>query len=183
MPSPGKHLYLIAIIPPSPIVEDIQVLKEYFSNHYFSRASLNSPPHITLHMPFEWSDAKEARLIDELLAFAIGKNPFSVSLHNYNCFKPRVIYIDVAVNHLLEELHNALHRHCKINLNLFNAKYRDLPFHPHVTLAFRDLKKEEFVKAWEEFNSKSYKASFLVDKITLLKHNGIRWEVFRDFRF
>lgn len=183
MPPPGKQLYLIAIIPPSPVLEEAQQLKEYFRDQYHSRASLNSPPHITLHMPFELKQAKEAKLIDELQAFSLGKSSFTLSLHNFSCFAPRVIYINVASSQQLTDFQHDLHRHCKVHLNLFHAQYQDLPFRPHITLAFRDLKKDQFNSAWEEFKEKKFSASFLVDKITLLKHNGNHWAVFRDFHF
>jgi 2'-5' RNA ligase len=182
MPPPGKQLYLIAIIPPSPILEETQLLKEYFRDHYHSKASLNSPPHITLHMPFEWSEAKEAKLIGELQAFSSIQNSFAISLQNFSCFAPRVIYINVTTSQPLNDMQTDLHRHFKIHLNLFNAQYQNLPFHPHITLAFRDLKKDQFTNAWEEFKGKKFSASFVVDTITLLKHNG-HWQVFQEFHF
>jgi 2'-5' RNA ligase len=134
-------------------------------------------------MPFEWKEAKEEKLLDELQAFSLAKSSFTISLQNFSCFAPRVIYINVTPSQQLTELQSELFRHCKIHLNLFNAQYQDLPFHPHITLAFRDLKKDQFAKAWEEFKEKKYSASFLVNKITLLKHNGNLWAVFRDFHF
>ncbi|MBK5277935.1 MAG: 2'-5' RNA ligase family protein, partial [Bacteroidia bacterium] len=68
-------------------------------------------------------------------------------------------------------------------LNIFNAQYKDMPFHPHLTLAFRDLKKPMFEKAWEEFKSKEYSESFAAKHFTLLKHNGKVWESLKDFEF
>jgi 2'-5' RNA ligase len=183
MPAPGTQLYFIALIPPSPVIEEVQLLKEYFRDRYHSKAALKSPPHITLHMPFEWKESKEEKLLDALRGFAAGKNKFTVSLQNFSCFEPRVIYIDVKHSDSLRDLQYDLHRFCKINLNLFNAQYRDLPFHPHLTLAFRDLKKEAFAQAWMEFREKKYSADFLTDSITLLKHTGIQWSPFHEFHF
>jgi 2'-5' RNA ligase len=56
-------LYFIAIIPPQPVFEETWQLKNHFKEHYQSKASLNSPPHITLHMPFEWKVEKEEMLV------------------------------------------------------------------------------------------------------------------------
>ena len=58
--------YFIAIIPPSPIYEEALRLKEYFRDTYNSKASLNSPPHLTLHMPFRMKERKEAELVEKL---------------------------------------------------------------------------------------------------------------------
>ena len=151
LPPPGTSLYFIALIPPIPFFEEAQALKEYFRDQYQSKASLNSPPHITLHMPFQWKEAKEEKLVKPLSEFSSGKKPFALSFNGFSCFAPRVIYIDIKPCKSLTVLQQELHRFCKIELNLFNAQYRDLPFHPHLTLAFRDLKKDQFPNAWQEF--------------------------------
>ena len=183
MPPPGTQLYFIALIPPSPIFEEALSLKEYLHDQYGCKAALNSPPHITLHMPFQWKEKKEGKLTEALEKFSIGKRTFQVSFRDFSCFAPKVIYIDVKPCELLDTLQHDLHRFCKTKLNLFNAQYRDLPFHPHVTLAFRDLKKDMFLRAWEEFQSKKFAGDFSVDKITLLKHDGKKWQRFREFGF
>jgi 2'-5' RNA ligase len=168
--------YFLAIIPPSPVYEEALEFKNYFKQRYNSKASLNSPPHITLHMPFRWKEEKEDELISQLSLFESGLKPFNLRLLNFNSFPPRVIYIDVVDNENLLSLQKKLLRFCKRELNLFNADYKDQPFHPHLTLAFRDLKKSMYAEAWEEFNSKPYTAEFIVDQFMLLKHNGRIWE-------
>jgi 2'-5' RNA ligase len=182
-PPPGSQLYFIALILPSPFLEEAQVLKEHFRDEYHSKASLNSLPHITLHMPFQWKERKEEKLVSALAAFSSGKNPFTISFNNFSCFAPKVIYIDITPSESLTSLQKELYRFCKTELNLFNAQYRDLPFHPHVTLAFRDLKKEEFANAWAEFQGQKFSGDFSVDRITLLKHDGKFWQAFHNFHF
>lgn len=174
--------YFLAIIPPSPVYEEALELKNYFKSNYNSKASLNSPPHITLHMPFRWREDKEAELIDTLNEFKSGLRPFELQLLNFDCFPPRVIFIDVAANEQLNALQKKLLRFCKKELNLFNADYKDQPFHPHLTLAFRDLKKSMFAEAWEEFSSKSFSANFSVEQFTLLKHNGKLWQAHAEIK-
>lgn len=183
LPPPGFELYFTAIIPPTPFLEEAQLLKEHFRDHYHCKASLNSPPHITLHMPFQWKATKVEKLVNTLTEFSSGKDVFQISFNNFSCFAPRVIYINITPSNSLTTLQHELHRYFKIELNVFNAQYRDMPFHPHLTLAFRDLKKEQFVKAWEEFREKKFSGGFPVNKITLLKHDGKRWQCFRDFHF
>jgi 2'-5' RNA ligase len=174
-------LYFIAVIPPEPVYNDALKLKHYFKEKYHSKASLNSPPHITLHMPFQWKEDKEAELVKTFQQFLPGIEPFLLHLSGFGAFPPRVLFIDVAKNEILETLHQELHRYCKKKLNVFNASYKDKGFHPHVTLAFRDLKKPMFVKAWEEFEHKDYSGEFKVDRFALLKHNGKIWEIFQEF--
>lgn len=178
---PGFKDYFIAIIPPSPIYEEANALKHYFSGEYHSRASLNSPPHITLHMPFEWKEEKEKLLVEKLNAFINGIEKTQVNIIGFDCFKPRVIFLNVEKTHALAKLQRELELFCRRSFQLFNAQYRDLPFHPHLTLAFRDLKKPAFEKAWGEFERKEFAASFLTERIALLKHNGKTWDVFTEF--
>jgi len=174
-------LYFIAIIPPAPVYDEALNLKHHFKEYYQSKASLNSPPHITLHMPFEWKEEKEPELVKTFHQFSPGIKPFTLRLQGFGAFPPRVLFIDVVKNNILEELHLKLHQYCKKNLNVFNANYKDKGFHPHLTLAFRDLKKPMFAKAWEEFEHKRYSGEFEVENFVLLKHNGKIWEIFQEF--
>jgi len=175
--------YFIALVPPSPVYDDALRLKNYFRDQYNSKASLNSPPHITMHMPFRWKETKEKELTESLKSFCLGRPTFKLQLLNFGAFAPRVIFIDVTPSEELAQLSKELQRFCKRDLNLFNASYKDLAFHPHMTLAFRDLKKPMFLKAWEEFQERKFAAVFNVDKLVLLKHNGKVWDEFRDFDF
>lgn len=183
MPPPGIALYFIAILPPTQIRNEIQLLKEYFRDTYQSKAALNSPPHITLHMPFQWKEAKEEKLLSTLKKFAAGKPEMEIQLNGFDCFAPRVIYVNVLESEPLRLFQSELHRFCKTELNLFNAQYRTLPFHPHITLAFRDLKKDSFEKAWAEFKEKEFSGSFTFNQFTLLKHDGKIWNPYYDLDF
>lgn len=174
--------YFIAIIPPQPVYDEAMALKNYFNDNYQSKASLNSPPHITLHMPFKWKEAKEPILVEKLSQFAAAQDLLEMELRNFNCFPPRVIYIDVVANKKLAILQKELHRFLKTELNIFNANYKELPFHPHLTLAFRDLKKQKFLEAWDKFKMKKFEAVFPVKEIALLKHDGKVWKVFKVFK-
>ena len=62
-------------------------------------------------------------------------------------------------------------------LKLDNANYKDRPFHPHITIAFRDLKKPMFYEAWEYFGGLKFNGRFSVEEVNLLKHEGGKWNV------
>jgi 2'-5' RNA ligase len=173
--------YFLAFVPPEPVYADALKLKHYFKEKYKSKAALNSPPHITLHMPFRWKLEKELQLVHQLNQYVKNLQPLKVCLDNFSSFPPRVIFINVEKSDALNLLQKNIQRFCKTELNLFNANYREEPFHPHLTLAFRDLKKENYKLAWEEFQNKEYKAEFIADKISLLKHDGKMWSIFKEF--
>lgn len=182
LPQLHSTQYFVSIVPSEPVFSEINELKQYMSDRFSSRAALRSPPHITLHMPFQWNPGKEERLFDSLKEFAAKKRSFHLTLNGFGCFAPRVIYVKVETNDDLNKIQSDMMDHARMDLNLFNANYRNRPFHPHATIAFRDLKKAAFHEAWEEFEKRKYSAVFSADSFSLLKHNGKRWDAYKEFR-
>lgn len=175
--------YFLAIIPPEPIYIETNQLKNHFKEKYASKAALNSPPHITLHMPFRWKEKKETLLIKKLSEYASTQTYFDLHLHNFRAFAPRVIYLDVVEAEALQIFQKKLERFCKVSFQLFNANRLNHAYHPHLTIAFRDLKKEQFELAWQEFKTINYQRSFQVKEIAILKHSGTTWEVLTSVCF
>lgn len=174
--------YFIAIIPPEPVLSEIEKVKLNISEKYNNKSSLRSPAHITLHMPFEMKEVKEENLIQKLSEFKFSKK-ISVELKNYSCFEPKVIFIDVMSNETLNILQKELVFHVKSNLNIFNQYEDKRAYHPHVTIAFRDLKKTDFYLANEEYKNKNFNAEFEVRSFFLLKHTGKVWLPLKEFSF
>ena len=183
MPKKQHPLFFIAIVPPSPLREIMVEYKEYFRDNYQSKASLNSPPHITLHMPFKYPEKKVESMLIDLEKVAVESAPFEIELNGFSAFKPRVIYADVSQNNELLDLQKRVVDVCRKKLKLDNANYKDRGFHPHITLAFRDLRKPSFMEAWKEFEHKELKGSFLVNSFVLLKHDGKKWQQFKTLHF
>ena len=180
---PSTSLYFLALVPDPFFQAEVLKIKEYIKDVYDSGHALRSPAHITLHMPFKWRDDRIGKLKSALKYFAAGKPRFMVALKNFNAFPPKVIFIQVENNQHLEELQKDLGRTAGEKLKLENSLYKQKGFHPHMTVAFRDLKPAAFKKAWEEFQFKELEHSFEVNSLVLLKHNGKMWEIFKEFRF
>lgn len=176
-----QGLYFIAIIPGEPVLYDAQNWKEYFARNYNSKASLNAPPHITLHMPFKCKLRKEHSLVEVLTSLAQQNLRFDLKVESFDAFPPRVIFLNVLQNETLTLLNHNIHQLMKTQFNIFNADYRNHPFNPHITLAFRDLKKDKFEDAWKEFRSKPYQEEFHIDQFWLLKHDGKKWNKLAAF--
>jgi len=174
--------FFLAVVLPSPFQEEVMQLKEYVKEHFESKAALRSPAHITLHMPFDWKDSKEELLLQTLQDFKFG-TPVNIELNNFGCFEPRVVYVDVTSNEHLSQLQKELVRHVKQNLGLMNEAENMRGFHPHATIAFRDLNKEKFRQAWAHFKDQTYKASFSTNSFHLLKHSPGKWEAYKEFIF
>ncbi|HXB40835.1 MAG TPA: RNA 2',3'-cyclic phosphodiesterase [Bacteroidia bacterium] len=178
----GIDKYFLAIVLPEPLQQEVMVLKEYVKEHFNSKAALRSPAHITLHMPFEWKSEKEETLIETLQKFKF-KETFQIELKNFSCFEPRVVYVDVIKNETLNQLQKELVKHVRLNLNLLNEAQNMRGFHPHATIAFRDLNKNRFNQAWEHFKHQTYNGAFTAGNLHLLKHSPGKWEVYREFPF
>lgn len=178
----AKNLYYIGLIPHFKLREEIKVIKEELMVHFNTKSALKSPAHITLQKPFKLIDSKEHFLIKTLKEFANQQNQFNIKLNGFGCFTPRVIFIDIT-NHkpilnIHSELKKVLFHELEFKENEISSK-----IHPHITIATRDLSKENFDKAWPVFEFREFKASFLVHSLFLLKHNGRFWDIYKEFPF
>ncbi|THU41006.1 RNA 2',3'-cyclic phosphodiesterase [Niastella caeni] len=173
-------LYFIAIVTPETINQQVLEWKNYMLQQFNCKVALKSPAHITLIPPFQMPDSAQQEMKDHLQSFAAGKESFSIQLKNFAAFKPRVIYVNVLPNDPLKELRTQLET-TLLKSRRFPVKKEDRPFHPHVTIANRDLTKEDFPQAWQHFQSIAYEATFTADAISLLRHNGKIWEIVASF--
>lgn len=174
--------FFIALIPPNYILEHVNQVMHYFADNYNSRGALRSPPHITLQPPFKWDEANITKLEQHLTNFASSRTLVPVTLNQYGAFPPRVIYIDVLNTPELIALQSDLITYMEsIGICDPNAKTR--PFVPHMTVAYRDLTKQNFKVAWQEFEHRQVNFEFGADNICLLLHDGQRWNVLSKFQF
>lgn len=176
-----RKRYFIAIIPPEPLFSEVENVKKELMMNYHTKAALRSPAHITLHMPFLWSEEKESRL-EKVLAQTTNYKPFRVELNGFGAFPPRTLYIQPEESEVLYRLQSEITRQTREKLNLFHAQHKN-GFQPHMTIAFRDLKKPDFYKAWEAYEEKSFKEAFDVEGFWLLKHTGKFWIAYKYFAF
>ena len=177
-----QALYFIAILPDAELSIEITELKKHVAENFYSKAALKLPPHITLFPPFKWDDKNEDIIVGSLNDFIIGKVPFTILLDGLGCFEPRVIFIKPNHSESLNKLRTDLLSFLKTSISLSDSQ-NERPFRPHITLASRDLQKEYFYKAWEEFRDKEFKRTFEVNSIALLKHNGKFWDILGAFPF
>lgn len=171
--------YFIAIVIPEPIFSEIEAVKQELYTTHGLKGALRSPAHITLHRPFEWKEEKEQELIRKISDFRF-QVPFPITLENFSFFEPRVIYANVNPNEKLYELHGQLTSFAKRELKLFNESEDKRGFHPHITVAFRDLKKPKFYELKPQFESKKLEGNFQYTGFSLLKLEK-KWEICAQF--
>lgn len=175
-----KELYFIALVPEEPVYSEIWHLKEEMRDRFETKAALRSPPHITLHMPFKWSANKEEALFNSMQAAADNTLRFYLSLKDFGAFEPRVIYVNVIDNEQLTALQKDVGKRAAQEWHIYQQP-DSRPFQPHMTIAFRDLKKPKFHEAWQEFSQRKYENEILITSLALLKHNGRTWDIYKSF--
>lgn len=178
-----NSLYFYAIIPPEKIQASVTEIKKDFKHRYNAKHALKSPPHITLIPPFEYNNSEERRLIENLELFSIETTNFLLKLENFGAFPPKVIYIKVLQSDYLLNIYNRFRKFMSENLGIENISHDSGKFKPHMTVAFRDLTKENFYMANAEYKEKQISFSYLVQSISLLGHNGKFWEIVHEARF
>lgn len=177
----SNNLFYIAFLPPSDIQRKATEIKHYFADTYKSKAALKSPPHITLQPPFFWKIERLTKLKEVIADFAEQQKSMQVILDGFAAFKPRVIYIDVHRTPELLEFHYKLMMQLESSLDIVHKTSKTRPFTPHMTVGFKDLTKANFYRSWNEFKDKSFDAKFTASELTLLHHNGRKWEIDIEF--
>jgi len=176
------NMYFIAIVAPEMINHQVLKWKTFFKEHYECTIALKSPAHITIIPPFWMNEKLENDVINSIREFSITKTKFEIILKNFAAFPPKVIFVDVVKSEILNGLYQSFADFI-ISQNKFPIKKEDRPFHPHVTLATRDLYKKAFHEAWEIFSKKKYEALWIVNGISLLRHNKKNWDVIFTSQF
>ena len=172
-------LFFIAVLPDFKIQDEVTTFKKYAAAYFQSQHALKSPPHITLIPPFRWELSRWNQLQESLSDFVKEQQTFHLKLKNFDCFAPRVIFVDVEEQPILNQLQKQLHMYLKEHLGLINNNRPG--FHPHMTIAFKDLKKSVFPMAWAYFSAQVYERTFEVQQLHLLQHNSKRWTIKQEF--
>ena len=179
----SKRLLFVALVPPQNIQDQVTEIKKYFAEKYNSGHALRSVPHITLQPPFRWPTERLTVLEESLRSFAQERFTFSITLSGFSAFPPRVIYVNVLKTPELLKIQQDLILFTETTLGIVHPPSKIRPFSPHVTVAFRDLTKQNFRAAWLEFRERSLEFEFTASHLTLLIHNGGRWDICNQFPF
>ncbi len=158
-----KKLYFIAVYPPQSIIEEIKKFKLDLALNYSNLKALKNEAHITLFPPFSRENHLENDIHEAFHRIDTIIPPFEIELNGFGSFanpKNPVIYVKPENNEQLKKLYQNVKA-------IFN--FMDYSFNPHMTVGYRDLSWENYLKAWEVYQDKEYKTKFLVDRIILLR--------------
>jgi 2'-5' RNA ligase len=176
------QMYFIALVLPPHLNEKVLKYKQIMLDKYNCKVGLKSPAHITLVPPFWIEDEKEQQLISDVNSLSKDLHPFNISTNNFSAFKPRTIFIAVAPNEKLNKVKKATDDFFKNN-SFYNIKIETRPFHPHITIATRDLFKKSFYEICPWFEKKKFMEEWTAEGISILRHNKKNWDVIHTSQF
>lgn len=169
-------MYFLAGLCPEEISIEVQNFKVWMQLHYGCKVALKSPSHITFIPPFWFRQSEEELLIQTLNDYDPVIESVLIDLTGFSHFSNRVIFIETKNNVQLNQLKESIENHFRKAVGAV-IKTDERKFHPHVTIANRDLKPGDFNSAWQHFASKKYSANFLLNKLSLMKHVQSKWQV------
>jgi 2'-5' RNA ligase len=172
-------MYYIAIVCPPELDKRITSFKRWMREHFGCTASLRSPAHITLVPPFWWEPAREDELIKGLQGYPADYRETEVRLNGFSHFGNRVLFVRVQPDEHLEAMRQEALSYF-IPLLGRSFKVGDRPFVPHITIANRDLKPGDFIKAWDHFREMEFLAIFTASTVSLLRLLPEKWMVIAE---
>lgn len=168
-------MYFVALVLPGGLDEKILPLKKWMAENYNARVGLKSPAHITIVPPFWMEEEKQQALISDIEMISAGMTIFQISTNNFSSFAPRTLFIAVEANDNLTGLKKTADNFFRNTT--YKMKTDARPFHPHITIATRDVRRKDFWEAWEHFKDKKFTEEFTATGLSLLRHNGRTWDV------
>jgi 2'-5' RNA ligase len=175
-----ERLYMMAIVPPPDLAEEIGKIREEFAEAYNCKAALKQPVHITLYPPYKEFDDHEAEVRKVLTKWVATQTSFDLEISGFDAFKDNgVVFLDVVKNDSLKQLHKGFSSQLT---KLLQPKIKsNQSYHPHITIGYRDIPKEVFPKAVKDFLPRKFASSFRVDRVLFWRHNGKNWETIGSF--
>ena len=170
--------YMLLLSPPATIKNKVwDIKKEFHRRHNHSQAA-QSAPHITL-ANFWLDDKHEDDLLKKIDEMNTHQSPVEVDLKNFSHFKTHTIYIDVvnpsAIIRLVKSLKEKLGLHSSQSF---------FPMKPYMSIA-RGLREDQFEKAYPDFEQHEFRASFISDRMLLMKKESSdsKYRVIKEFDF
>lgn len=161
--------YLLIVQPHEDLYNRIMQVKKSFSEKYDNPMAMYLKPHLTL-LRFMQYAMQEQKIIQQLQHIAATKAPFKVDLNGFGSFPSHTIYVNVQTKNNLVELGRSL----KAAQHLMKLDKEHKPHfiaEPHISVA-RKLLPWQYEKAWLEYSSTPFTASFMVNELVLLRRRA-----------
>jgi 2'-5' RNA ligase len=131
-----------------------------------------------LKAPFKLPVERHEYLTRWFTSLIINEQSFQIKIEDFSSFlNNKVIFINPQPSVPLVTLQQSIIRQFKKEFPEITISQLEKDFHPHITVAYRDLTAGRFADAWSEYRSKKYSAVFPVNGFHLLQHDTKRWNI------
>jgi 2'-5' RNA ligase len=175
-------LFFLAVLPDERVSAFSTELKNTLCQRFGVCHALKSPPHITLVMPFRAGEEDLALLTSRLRSISVQHHPLHLQFQGYGHFGDQVVFMQVMPSGPLTVLRDALLQTLPEAIAR-QVITRNPHFHPHLTLAHRDLTPDRFPEVWSYVSSIPCQHESRIDAVCLLVHEQKRWRVRERFPF
>lgn len=173
----NTQLKLIAIVLPEPLFSMVREQQDFIAENWQCLHALRTPPHITIIPPIALTHTEINKVQEIAREIASKSNPFRLSVNEYGAFKPRVIFVKPDVPPGLSDLYNNWREALMKTFPHVLEKYPDRPYHPHITLAHRDVDRKRFDEIWKYYKHKKIDMSIEINQFCVLAHSKAGWEI------
>jgi 2'-5' RNA ligase len=181
-PTAAFSRFFVALLPPQNVEDYANEIIQLLNQQYQTRTA-KAPPHITLQPPFLWQRGKLSNLSACLETVVQSQPAVPVRLVNFGAFAPRVLYINVEKTPELLALQAKLMQQLEQSLGIVDPMAKRRAFTPHLTIASRNVTRQTFRQAWADLQTRQVEFDFICDRLTLLLHDGDRWQIHCEFPF
>lgn len=175
-------IYLLAIIPPHELSREIHQIRLLCSEKFGVLKALKPPVHISMYRPFRLEEEFEDNFIHIIQSATAEQVVFEQKIEDFEAFNNHAIVLRALLNPGILKLYTIISTIMK-DKGIDKHPTDIFPFHPHLTIAYRDIKPEVFPLIWKDYKNKKYNASFKADYLSLLKHDGNQWLVIKNYPF
>lgn len=178
----AHRMVYFSLVCPDVVSREIRGFQQWLFLRHGARAAMKSPAHITLVAPFWWPAERLDALSAHAAAFHFAPPKVSLRLDGFGHFGKRVLFVRVEAPPELQALQEAFNSHMRLMAGS-TLKQDDRPFHPHVTIATRDMTPAAFRDAWEHFSRIEYGAAMDLDAISMMLQRPGAWDIHHSFRW
>jgi 2'-5' RNA ligase len=181
MNAKSEHiLFFIAAVPPQPLFDELNELRKSIAARYQATKALRIVPHITLKAPFKLHFSLYEQWLEAFQSLSFSVQPFDVMFEKFNAFKKRkspVLFLEPLYTESLFQLQKDLLRQLKALPFMIEFSSNEYEFHPHLTMAYRDLTYDNFHVLWNEVKNQTFERSFRLEELSLLEHDSQKWNI------
>lgn len=173
----AQQTHFIGVLLPEDIAFTLEDCRRYMKQAYGCKSGHKTPIHITLVPPFCLQEEFSTKdLVTAIEKDVIPQNlGFSAHIENFDAFGDRTLFANVISNEkwtkLRDETVKSILKACPRCI-----KKQQHPFHPHGTIANRDIPLGIIDSALEVMNELNLVEDFPVDNITIFERKGFCWE-------